>query len=129
MNPNQDTPSVNRVSGAVLGYLVACVIVIVLVVGVKWLVHAPAIDAGRAEAISKALAQIRTSEDDALNHAGWLDKPHGLVRLPIATAMQIAEHEWQHPAQARADLIAREDKVASTSPGQPAQPATSSPQK
>jgi len=46
-----------------------------------------------------------------------------LVRLPIETAMQVAATEWQDPAKARADLIARAEKAAAPAPtNAPAKP-------
>ena len=47
MNQNQDTPAVNRASGAALGFLVAGVLFAVLAVIVKFSVNVPAIDADR----------------------------------------------------------------------------------
>ena len=89
MNRNQNTPDVNRASGAAVGFIIASVIFIVLVVIVKFSVSVPAIDADRAATISKALYEIRTNEVASLNNAGWIDKQRGIVRLPIETAMQI----------------------------------------
>jgi hypothetical protein len=44
------------------------------------------------------------------------------VRLPIETAMQLAAQQWQNPAAARADLIARAEKAAPL-PKAPAKPS------
>ena len=123
MNSNPDPANVNRASGAALGYLAACAMVFVLVAAVKSSIRAPAIDADRAAAISKALSEIRANEVTELNHAGWVDQSRGIVRLPIATAMKFTEREWQNPAQARADLIAREEKATTPLPEQPAKPS------
>jgi len=82
----------------------------------------PAIDADRAALRSKALAQIRASEAQALDNAGWLDQQRGLVRLPINVAMQMAAREWQNPAEARTNLIAREEKATAPAPVAPAKP-------
>jgi hypothetical protein len=122
MNTDQDPAIVNRASGAVLGFLAACVVVLALVVTVKCFVRVPAMDADRAAVISKALAQIRADEDAGLDHVGWADKPRGIVRLPIEAAMKITEREWQDPAQARADLIAREEKATAPLPAAPVKP-------
>jgi hypothetical protein len=114
--------NINRASGAAIGFIVASLIFIALVVMVKFSVHVPAIDADRAATISKALFEIRTNELVSLNNAGWIDKSRGIVRLPIETALQLAERNWRHPAAARADLIAREEKASAPLPVAPAKP-------
>ncbi|MGH7977171.1 MAG: hypothetical protein ACREDS_01760 [Limisphaerales bacterium] len=108
--------NINHASGAAIGFIVASVIFAVLVVIVRFSVHVPAIDADREAAISKALFEIRTNEVASLNNAGWIDKARGIVRLPIATAMQIAGRNWQNPTNARADLIARAEKASAPLP-------------
>jgi hypothetical protein len=35
------------------------------------------------------LRALRTHEDDLLNNYGWVDKPAGIVRIPIEEAMRI----------------------------------------
>lgn len=122
MNPNQNAPDVNRASGAAIGFIIASVIFAVLVVIVKFSVSVPAIDADRDAVISKALFEIQTNEVELLDNAGWVDKQRGIVRLPIATAMQIAGRNWQNPTNARADLIAREGKATAPLPKAPAKP-------
>jgi hypothetical protein len=116
MNPNQNAPDVNRASGAAIGFAIASVIFVVLIVIVKLSVAIPPVDAGRGGAISEALFQIHTNEFASLNNPGWVDKPRGIVRLPIETAMQLAAQQWQNPAQARADLIARSKKSTAPAP-------------
>jgi hypothetical protein len=120
MNDHQKLVNVNRASGAVIGFIAASVIFIALVVIVKLSVKVPAIDADRDAVIFKALSEIRTNEVVSLNNVGWVDKQRGIVRLPIATAMQLVEHNWQNPAQARADLISRAAKANAPLPKQPA---------
>ena len=122
MNQNQNTPDVNRASGAAVGFIIASVTFAVLAVIVKFSVSVPPVDANRNAAIAQALFQIRTNEVASLNHAGWIDPSRGIVRLPIETAMQMAEASWQNPAQARADLIARQEKASAPAPAAPAKP-------
>jgi hypothetical protein len=123
MNQNQHNPDVNHASGAAIGFIAASLIFIVLVVIANFCRNAPAIDAARGNAISSALYQIRTNEVASLNSAGWIDHDHGVVRLPIETAIQIAAQEWRNPAEARADLIARAQKAVAPAPKQPAKPS------
>jgi hypothetical protein len=120
MNP--ETPSVNRASGAAVGFLAASVVFIVLVAVLKFSVKPPAINAGRAATISQALFQIRTNETAALNFPGWIDPQRGIVRLPIETAMRMAVRDWQNPDAARSNLIERAEKAAAPAPVAPAKP-------
>jgi hypothetical protein len=97
-------------------FAVACLLFAALVALVKFSVPVPAIDADRATIISQALFQMRTNETASLNHAGWVDRDRGIVRLPISVALQKAESGWRNPAVARADLIARAERAAAPAP-------------
>jgi hypothetical protein len=103
-------------SGAAIAFIAASVIFAMLVVAVKLLVNVPAIDADRGTVISKAFMEMHTNEIASLNNIGWADQPRSIVRLPIETAIQMTERNWQNPAQARADLIARAEKAAAPAP-------------
>jgi len=120
---NSDTTSINRASSAATGFIVASLVFIALAVVVKFSVHVPAIDADRNAARAKALAEIRTTEEKSLNTAGWIDQSRGIVRLPIEKAMQATLQAWQNPAQARADLISRQQKASAPAPVAPAKPS------
>jgi hypothetical protein len=100
---------------AVLG---AILIVVFLDRELKSSTAAPAVDAGRAEERSKALAEIRNSEAEALNNTGWIDPTKGLVRLKIDDAMNLVEQEWKNPAAARSNLLARVEKANPPPPPQ-----------
>ncbi len=97
-------------------FIVACLLFIALAVGVKLAVPVPAINADRAELRAKALADIRATEAVALTTPGWVDQDRGIVRLPIATAMQLSESAAKDPAAARADLMARAAKASAPAP-------------
>jgi hypothetical protein len=111
MNNVQQT---NRAAAAAIGFLIVSGIFAVLAVGVKVSQPATAIDADRAAERSKALAEIRATEEKALATAAVIDAKHGTVRLPIETAMALAAQKWQNPSAARADLNTRVEK--STAP-------------
>lgn len=100
-------------------FVVACLLFAALTVVVKFSVPVPAINADRAAARALALTEIRAIESAALNTVGWADKERGLVRLPIETAMLLAEKAAANPAAARADLIARAAKAAAPLPEKP----------
>lgn len=118
-----NTENVNRASSAATGFIIASLIFIALFVVVKFFVQVPAIDADRNAARAKALAEIRATEDKSLNTAGWIDQSRSIVRLPIGTAMQEALQAWQNPAQARADLISRQENASKPVPVTPAKPS------
>jgi hypothetical protein len=115
--------TINRSSSAALGLIAASVIFAVLAVAVKLSHSVPAINADRAAERTKALAEIHKVENIGLHFAGWVDERRGVVRLPIETGIKLAAREWQNPASARADLIARAEKAAAPLPKAPEQPS------
>ena len=116
MNPNQNTTDVNHASGAAVGFILASGIFIVFAVLVKLFTTVTPIDNNRALMISQSLSEIRSNEVVSLNSAAWIDHDRSVVRLPIDTAIKLAAQEWQNPAEARADLIARAQKAAAPLP-------------
>ena len=54
----------NRASGAAVGFVVAVILFVALAIFVKLTVGAPAIDADRAAERTKALAEIRSAEEN-----------------------------------------------------------------
>jgi hypothetical protein len=99
-----------------INYAAACLLFVVIVAAAKLCIAVPGIDADRASVRSKDLAEIRAAEDAALTTPGWVDQDRGLVRLPIAQAIQIYEKAAQNPDAARADLRARAEKAAAPPP-------------
>jgi hypothetical protein len=116
MNPYENTPDVNRASGAAVGFLIASVIFIVLAAIVKLSATVPAIDAARGATISSALSEIQSNEAVSLNNAAWIDRDRGIVRLPIDAAMRMTEEEWQNPSAGRNELIMRSQKATAPLP-------------
>ena len=113
----------NRGSAAAIGFLVVSVAFAVFAVGVKLSQPVPAVDADRGAERSKDLAEIRATEDQALNNPAVIDAQRGIVRLPIDLAMQLAAQAWKTPATARADLKARAEKAAAELPKAPEKPS------
>jgi hypothetical protein len=113
----------NGGSAAALGFLMVSVIFAVLVAGVKLCQTVPAVDADRGAERSKALAEMRAAEEQALNTAAVIDAGHGTVRLPVEVAMQLAAQAWKDPAAARANLNARAEKAAAELPKAPEKPS------
>jgi hypothetical protein len=77
----------------------------------------------RAFERAKALAELRAGEADVLHTTAWLDQGKGIVRLRIEDAMALVEREWQNPAAARSNLIARVEKATAPPPKVPEKPS------
>jgi hypothetical protein len=108
----------------VIGAIGACLIFAALVwVTKKYTLPSTAVDQARKVERSKARAELTAVETEALNNVGWIDPTKGLVRLPINEAMKLAEREWQNPAQARSNLIARVEKATALPPKAPEKPS------
>ena len=71
----------------------------------------------------KNLKEMRAANEEALNNYAWQDQAKGLVRLPVARAMEITLQEWQNPAAARSNLIARMEKATAPAPKAPEKPS------
>ena len=115
--------TINRSSGAAIGFVLAIVLFAAAAVVVKFVVQPPAIDADRGAERAKALKEITTVEEQSLNTLAWRDEARGLVRLPIETAIQLASKKWSSPASARAELNAREEKASAPAPVASAKPS------
>jgi hypothetical protein len=106
---------------AILG---AFLIVAALVWAMRHYTQPAPLNANRAAERAKALAELRASETEALNNAGWIDSGKGIVRLPIAEAMRIVTDRWPDPAVLRSNLTARVEKaMPAPPPPPPAQPS------
>lgn len=86
---------------------------------VSWHLSRPApLGADRVAARRKAMAELKRAEADMLNNYAWQDQARGIVRLPIAEAMRLAERQWQDPAAARSNLIRRVENATAVPPRQ-----------
>ena len=98
-----------------LAYALAILGSFLIVAALVWAMHkytepAP-LGASRAAERSRALAEMRAAEADALNNVGWVDQPKGIVRLRIEDAMKLVERSWQNPPAARSNLLERVAKA------------------
>ena len=69
------------------------------------------------------LKKLRAEEAKVLNEYDWQDQAKGFVRLPITNAMELIVREYQNPAAARTNLIARVEKATAVPPPAPAKPS------
>ena len=102
---------INRASGAAIAFIIGVVILVATTAVLKNVVATPDIDADRAEARSKALAEMQVVEEKTLTTLAVTDKQRGIVQLPIESALKLAAQKWPDAAAARADLAARLEKA------------------
>lgn len=88
----------------------------------KYTTPAP-LGAERAAERAKARAELTAAEAEALDTVAYIDASKGIVRLPINTALAVAEKQWQDPAKARAELLARVEKANFVPPSAPEKPS------
>lgn len=119
------SPSPERTACAyIAGILGSFLIVAMLVWAMRHYVHNPALGAQRAAERAKALMELRAAEAEALERPGWVDPVKGIVRLPIATAMEMVQRDWAaDPAAARSNLIARVEAATVPPPRAPEKPS------
>jgi hypothetical protein len=123
MNHPVPAPFVNRATGAALAFVTVLVVLLGVTLAARFAVSSPAVDADRAAARYKALAEMRAAEETTLNTPAWVDQDRHIVRLPIDTALRLAAQSWQNPEKARADLIARGEKASAPLPKVAPQPS------
>jgi len=121
MNPE---PARDRTTLAYVAGILGCfLIVAALVWAMRHYTQPPPLGEDRVALRKKALAELRAAEAEALNTYAWLDQGKGIVRLPIAEAMKLSLREWQNPAAARSNLIARVQKATAAPPKAPETPS------
>lgn len=113
----------NRNYSVTVAVVLACLVFVALVWKMRQYATPAPVGAERAAERAKALAEVRAAEADALQNVGWIDQGKGLVRIPIAEAMKLAEREWQNPAQARSNLVTRVEKANALPPKAPEAPS------
>jgi hypothetical protein len=79
------------------------------------------LDAARTRERLRFREEVRAADAQALSRYAWRDEAKGLVRIPIERAMEMVIREWQDPAAARSNLIARVE-AATAPPPEPENP-------
>jgi hypothetical protein len=70
------------------------------------------VNAARATERIKVRNELRENTAAALMHGGMIDTNKGIVRLPIARAMQMTVEAYKNPESAHSNLVARAQKAA-----------------
>src|SRR5262245_40940527 len=102
-----------------VGIAGAFLIVAALVGVMLWKNQPPPLDQKRIAERKAALAEIRAADAKALETNDVIDAGKGLFRLAIGNAMELTVKEYQNPAAARSNLIARAEKANAKPPEQP----------
>ena len=89
---------------------VAVVGVLLIMAGLIWLMYfytqpAP-VDEARWVERQRNLAEVNAQNKEQLDNYAWIDQGRGIVRLPVARAMELTIQEWQNPAAGRTHLLA-----------------------
>jgi hypothetical protein len=80
--------------------------------------QAPPINHARALERIKARQELTTKAISNLTTLGWVDQPKGIVRLPIARAMEMTIQAYQNPEAAHSNLVARSKQSEKPAPVQ-----------
>lgn len=91
---------------------------------IPWWTHRHKYDAQpagfeRAEERAAALENVKTNGAAILQSYDWRNKDQQIVRIPIERAKELTVQEWQDPAAARKEMLARAAKAFAPPPKQP----------
>jgi hypothetical protein len=106
-----------------IGILGSFLILAAMVWAMQRYTQPPPLGEDRVAQRKKALTELRAAEASELDSYGWVDQAKGVVRLPITEAIQLTLRDWQNPAAARSNLIARIEKANAAPPAAPAKPS------
>ena len=81
--------------------------------------HPAPLGADRVQERHKNLREQHEAEARVLTEYDWQDRGKEIVRLPIQRAVELTLQEWQNPAAARSNLIARVEKATAPAPAKP----------
>lgn len=113
----------SRTCAYVVGILGTFLIVSFLVRLMFNYTHPAPLNQARAEERKKNLAEIRQANGLWLTSYDWRDKDKGIVRMPVARAMEISAQEWRNPIAARTNLIGMAAKAYALPPKAPEKPS------
>ncbi len=78
--------------------------------------------AKRAAERRQFLREVKDAEATLISTYAWQDQAKGIVRVPVQRALELVVQEWQNPAAARSNLIARVEKATEPPPKPPEKP-------
>jgi hypothetical protein len=77
------------------------------------------LNAARVQERYRFLEEVRAADAQLQGQYAWRDRDKGLVILPIERALELTLEEWQNPAAARSNLVARVEKAVEPPPAPP----------
>jgi hypothetical protein len=77
------------------------------------------LNAARVQERYRFLDEVRAADAQLQGRYAWRDRDKGLVILPIERALELTLEEWQNPAAARSNLVARVEKAVEPPPPPP----------
>jgi hypothetical protein len=105
-----------RIGTYVLGLLGTFLVMAFLVAVLRHYTAAPSLAEDRAAERMKIKADFDAANAPLLEKYDWQDKDKGIVRVPIDRAKELILEEWQNPAVARSNLIARAARAFAVPP-------------
>jgi hypothetical protein len=118
MNPETSSQNCRTAANtaAILGTLVVIGLLVALM---RHYTEAPSLSADRAAERMKILADFTAVNQAITEKYDWQDKDKGIVRVPLSRAKELVLEEWQNPAAARSNLMARAAKAFAPAPKAP----------
>jgi hypothetical protein len=90
---SHDTGAVSLRSPGILAGVAVLVLLLVAALGALWINRSGSAteleDAARSAERAKNLTELQAADEVALSTYGWVDKPKGIVHIPIARAMEL----------------------------------------
>jgi len=118
MNPEPCCKNIS-VGAYVLGLLGTFLVMAFLVALLRHYTAPPTLAADRAAERMKIKKEFDEANAPLLEKYDWQDKDKGIVRIPIDRAKELVLEEWQNPAAARSNLMARAAKLFAVAPKPP----------
>ena len=91
--------------------------------GLVWLMRhytaAPPVFAERSAERMQIRAEFNAANAPLVENYDWQDQARGVVRIPLQRAKDLVLEEWQNPAAARSNMIARAAKAFAPLPKPP----------
>jgi len=112
-----------RASVYVIGVAATFLLVAGLVGLMRHYTQTPPLGQARMQERLKNLSEFRAANAVILDKYDWQDKGKDIVRLPIERAKELTLQEWQNPAAARSNLLARAAKAFAVAPKAPEKPS------
>ena len=108
-----------RVGTYVVGLLGTFLVMAILVAIMRHYTAPTTLAADRAAERMKIKKDFDADNAPLLEKYDWQDKDKGIVRVPIDRAKELVLEEWQNPAAARSNLMARAAKAFAVPPKAP----------